>query len=83
MHIWQLRGVANLVNLATPLGLLVARAGRATVHRGPRDLRVATGYRLGFPVARAFTVGSVVISRHSADWLEARPDLMRHEESHA
>ena len=30
---------------------------------------VATDYRLGFPIARAFTVGSVIITRHDRRWL--------------
>ncbi len=40
------------------------------------------GYRFGFPVAGAFTVGSVIISKHDHDWLEARPRLLQHEDRH-
>ena len=35
-----------------------------------------------FPVAGAFTVGSVIISKHDHDWLEARPRLLQHEDRH-
>jgi hypothetical protein len=50
--------------------------------RGPRGLLVATGYRLPVPVASAFTVGNVIVSRHDPAWLAARPALLRHEERH-
>ncbi|MGH3457458.1 hypothetical protein [Aeromicrobium sp.] len=40
------------------------------------------GYRFGFPVAGAFTIGSVIISKHDLGWLEARPKLLRHEDRH-
>lgn len=83
MHAWQIRGLANWVNLATPLGIGIAWAGRARMERGPRDLRVASGYRLPFPVAGAFTVGSVVISARPAGALVADPVLLGHEERHA
>src|SRR5438128_2210129 len=77
------RRVGNWVNLSTPLGLAVARVGRATVSRGPRGLLLADGYRLGFPVASAFTVGNVLIT--SGRWpalLADRPTLLQHEEGH-
>ena len=78
------RRLANLVNLSTPFGLLVARVGRASVVAGPRELRLADGYRLGFPVAVAFTVGDVLITRHRWDDLRGqRPGLLEHEEAHS
>jgi hypothetical protein len=43
---------------------------------------VCSGYRFRFPVAGAFTVGSVIITKHDAGWLEARPLLLRHEDRH-
>jgi hypothetical protein len=80
----RVRSVANWVNLSTPLGLLVARAGRSRVRRGPELLYLADHYRLRFPVAGAFTVGDVVISRHDLDALTTRrPELLRHEEAHS
>jgi hypothetical protein len=78
----RVRAVANWVNLSTPLGLLVARAGGATITRHGRGTYLATGYRLGFPVAGAFTIGSVIDSRHDAAYLLDRPLLLRHEDRH-
>lgn len=52
----------NWLNLSTPAGMLVARiAGCRLSRRG--DCWQAVGYPFAFPVATAFTVGSVVISR--------------------
>jgi len=82
MERWRLRQVANALNGSTLLGLAVARAGGARFSAGPRGLVLATGYRLGFPVAGAFTVGNVVATRHDRDWLDERPALLRHEERH-
>jgi len=81
------RAVLNWVNLSTPLGLLVARAGGATLQPGPGPggVRIATGYRLPLPAAGAFTVGDVVTTRHGPDYLLGphRAALLRHEVSHA
>jgi hypothetical protein len=79
----RLRLVGNVVNLSTIIGLALARAGAAELHARPRGIWLATGYRFGFPVASAFCVGNVVISRHSLDDLVARPTLLRHEERHS
>ncbi|MFX4273707.1 hypothetical protein ACQBAR_03755 [Propionibacteriaceae bacterium Y1685] len=77
----QLRRVGNWINLSTPLGLGIARAGGCRTTSGPRGLHLASGYRLGFPYAPAFTVGNVLINR--ADWADATDDLLRHEEGHS
>ncbi|MGI8870401.1 MAG: hypothetical protein ACR2F6_16520 [Mycobacteriales bacterium] len=79
---YRVREVANLVNGSTPIGYLIARIGRAHPVPGPRGLWIATGYRLPFPVAGAFTVGNVITTPHDADWLRARPELLTHEERH-
>lgn len=79
----RVRRWGNLVNLSTPLGLLVARLGRANVRSGPRGLLLAEGYRLRFPFAPAFTVGNVILARRT--WPEAQrhhPHLLEHEERH-
>ena len=76
------RTVVNWINLSTPLGLLVARLGGATVVRRGRGTWLASGYRYRFPVAGAFTIGSVILSRHDAAWLHGRPALLRHEDRH-
>lgn len=80
----RLRQVGNVVNLSTPLGLLVARLGRARVRPGPRGLLLGEGYRLPFPVAEAFTIGNVVTTRGSWDAVMRRhPGLLAHEERHS
>lgn len=79
-----LRLVGNTVNLSTPLGLGVAVLGRARIRPGPRGLVLADGYRFGFPVAAAFTVGNVLLT--AGDWPELsgrRPRLLAHEEQHS
>jgi hypothetical protein len=79
---WQwFKQVVNLVNLTTLAGFVVAGIGRARLSRGPRGLFFATGYRLGFPVAGAFTIGNVVLTKHGVDYLD--DDLVRHEERHS
>ncbi len=77
-----MRSVVNWVNLSTPLGLLVAVLGGATPERNGRGTWLAGGHRWRVPVASAFTVGSVVISRHDHGWLRARPRLLQHEDRH-
>ncbi len=80
----RVRNVGNWANLSTPLGLAIARAGGSRIVRGPRGLTLAEGYRLGFPMAGAFTVGSVVITAHPT-WAAAEaawPGTLEHEEAH-
>ncbi|WP_316311369.1 hypothetical protein, partial [Clavibacter michiganensis] len=78
------RRIGNAANLTTPLGLLVARIGRADVRRGPRGLLLAERYRLAFPVAGAFTVGDVVLTGGTfAERLRVTPRLLEHEERHS
>jgi len=80
-HRWRRR--ANLLNLSTPLGLLLARLGRAQVTPGERGLLLAEGYRLPFPVAGAFTVGNVLVTPGRwEELLRTRPGLLEHEEAH-
>jgi hypothetical protein len=78
----RLRAVLNWLNLSTPLGLAVARLGGAAVVRHDRGTYLAPGYRPGFPVAGAFTIGNVIVSGHDLAWLQARPALLRHEDRH-
>ena len=78
----RLRTVINWINLSTALGLFLARIGGATIERRGRGTYLAGGYRWKFPVASAFTVGSVITSRHDLDWLRERPVLLRHEDRH-
>ncbi len=77
------RLVGNVVNLSTPVGLLVAAIGGATIRRGPRGLYVGEGYQLKFPIASAFTIGSVITTSRTWDeLLRANPRLFEHEERH-
>lgn len=79
-----IRRAGNLLNLSSPLGVAIARLGRARVAQGPKGLILAEGYRLRFPVAGAFTVGNVVITASSVVGLtERHPDVLRHESAHA
>lgn len=78
----RLRTVLNWVNLSTLLGLAIARLGGASIVRRGRGTYLATGYRFGFPVASAFTVGSVITSKHDLDYFVERPVLLRHEDRH-
>ncbi len=81
LHRW--RRQANRLNLSTPLGLLVARLGRASVVPGERGLLLAEGYRLPFPVASAFTIGNVLLTPGRWEELRrTRPGLLEHEEAH-
>ena len=81
---WQwVRLVGNLVNLTTPLCVLVGLLGGARIRRGPRGLLVGEGYRLKFPDASAFTIGSVITtSRSWSELLRQHPQLFDHEERH-
>ncbi|TYB56776.1 hypothetical protein FXF51_42460 [Nonomuraea sp. PA05] len=75
----RFRRAANYVNLSTPLGLLLAVVGGASRMSGPDGLILAFGYRYRFPIAGAFTVGNVVLTRRDA--LDER--LIAHEGRHA
>jgi hypothetical protein len=79
----QLRQVANALNGSTALGLILARAAAGRVVRAPHGLLVAEHYRWRLPVARAFTLGDVVLTRTDARTLLARPALLAHEARHA
>ncbi|MDR2986928.1 MAG: hypothetical protein LBV34_19030 [Nocardiopsaceae bacterium] len=80
----RLKWWINWANGSTAFGLVIARVGNARVADGPRGLYLAGGYRFGFPVAGAFTIGNVVVSK--GDWVQLRmehPELVSHEEQHS
>ena len=79
------RGLLTAVNGTTGAGLLVALVTRTRIRRGRHGVLIAEGYRLPVPPATCFTVGSVVLTRRSADWLldERRSRLFAHEAHHA
>jgi hypothetical protein len=74
--------VGNFLNLTTLAGLVVGVIGRAAFSRGPRGLFFANGYKLGFPVAGAFTIGNVILSKHERSYFDDAA-LVRHEERHS
>jgi hypothetical protein len=83
---WHLaRTVLTAVNGTTGAGLLIALATGAHIRRGRNGVLIAEGYRRQVPPASCFTVGSVILTRHSADWLlhADRTDLLAHESRHA
>ena len=79
------RSVLTAVNGTTLVGLGIAALTGATVRRGPGGILVAEGYRRTVPPATCFTVGSVIITRRTAEWLlhESRAELLAHESRHA
>ena len=83
---WTLaRTVLTAVNGTTGVGLLLAVASGAKIKRGRNGVLVAEGYRPKVPPATCFTVGSVILTRRTADWLlaEERAHLFDHESRHA
>ncbi|MFC6160785.1 hypothetical protein [Kribbella jiaozuonensis] len=83
MTAWQwVKVVGNFLNLSTLAGAFVGVLGRAKFTRGPRGLYFANGYKLGFPVAGAFTIGNVVLSKHNRSYFDDAA-LVRHEERHS
>lgn len=56
----------NWLNLTTVSGLAVARVSRCSISHRDRCF-YAVGYRPRFPLAGAFTIGSVVIARTPLD----------------
>lgn len=81
---WQwFKQIVNLINLTTFAGFVVALIGRAGVSRGPRGLFYATGYRVAFPKAGAFTIGNVVLTKHDRSYFDGSDRLVRHEERHS
>ncbi len=79
------RTVLTAVNGTTGFGLLIALASGARIRRGRHGVLIAEGYRRRMPPATCFTVGSVIITRRTADWLLApeRARLLGHESRHA
>jgi hypothetical protein len=81
----HVRAVVTAVNGTTAAGLLVALAGRARLRRGRDGVLIAEGYRLRVPPTTCFTVGSVIMTKRTAEWLlaEERAELFGHERHHA
>ncbi len=79
------RTVLTALNGTTGAGLLIALASGARIRRGRDGILIAEGYRRRIPPTTCFTVGSVIITRRTADWLLApeRSRLFGHESRHA
>lgn len=77
------RLLINVINLSTPLGLVLAVVGRAQLKIGPDGLLLGYSYRIPVPPAPAFTVGNVVLFKRGKEYLERRPRLLVHESRHA
>jgi hypothetical protein len=79
------RTVLTAVNGTTGAGLLLAYLTGARVRRGRDGVLIAEGYRLRIPPNSCFTVGSVIITKRTADWLlaEKQTGLLAHECRHA
>jgi hypothetical protein len=79
------RGILTALNGTTGAGVLIALATRSKLRRGRHGVLIAEGYRLPVPPASCFTVGSVILTRRSAEWLldEQRAALFGHEHRHA
>ncbi|HET9516876.1 MAG TPA: hypothetical protein VFO77_04030, partial [Actinoplanes sp.] len=56
----------------------------AKLRRAPGGIVIAEGYRARIPKQSCFTVGSVILTRRTADWLlhEQHADLLGHECRH-
>ena len=81
----QARRITNWINLSTPFGLLLAKAGGARIRSGPYALLIATGYRWTVPpvAGRAITIGDVVLLGLDDAGLARRPLLLAHEARHS
>ncbi|GAA1598419.1 hypothetical protein [Actinoplanes couchii] len=89
MKAWhRTRTALTAVNGTTLAGLLVATATGTRIRRGRHGVLIAENYRFRFPAGTCFTVGSVIITKRSAEWLldesdDRRVRLFTHECRHA
>jgi hypothetical protein len=79
------RTTLTAVNGTTLVGLLIAVATGAKIRRAPGGILIAENYRAPVPKQTCFTVGSVILTRQTADWLllERHTNLLAHEARHA
>jgi hypothetical protein len=79
------RALLTAVNGTTLVGLGIALLTGTKLRRAPGGILIAEGYRRRMPPATCFTIGSVIITRRTADWLldESRAALLAHESRHA
>jgi len=79
------RALLNTANLSTPLGLLIAVAGRSRLRRAGEGLILAEEFRCSKAQAGAFTVGNVVVvpQRTLTELSVQQPRVLAHESVHA
>ena len=84
-RVWPVtRTLLTALNGTTLAGLALAVLSGTKVRRAPGGILIAENYRHKVPPATCFTVGSVILTRRSADWLldERRAGLLAHESRH-
>jgi hypothetical protein len=79
------RTTLTAINGTTLVGLLIAAGTGAKVRRAPGGILIAEGYSAKLPKQTCFTVGSVILTRRTAEWLrhERHVGLLAHESRHA
>ncbi|WP_173078199.1 hypothetical protein [Phytohabitans rumicis] len=85
MPTWHaVRSTLTWINGTSLAAVALAAATRTPLVRGPGGVFVAGGYRLRVPRQKCFTVGTVVFTKRTADWLldPERADLLAHETRH-
>jgi hypothetical protein len=85
MAVWPaVRSTLTWVNGTTAFALLLSGAARTPLRRAPGGVLVAAGYRWRVPRQQCFTVGGVIFTRETADWLldTGRQELLGHETRH-
>jgi hypothetical protein len=84
-RVWPpVRTTLTWINGSTALALVLAGAARTRLRRGPGGVLIAERYRWRMPNQHCFTLGAVIFSRESADWLldVRREQLLWHETRH-
>jgi hypothetical protein len=85
MRVWPVvRSTLTWINGTSLAAVVLSVVTRTPLVRGPGGVLVAAGYRLRVPRQSCFTVGTVVFTRRTADWL-LHPDraaLLGHETRH-
>lgn len=78
------RSTLTWINGTSLAAVVLSAATRTRLVRGPGGVLVAAGYPLRVPKQPCFTVGSVIFTKRTADWLldPERLDLLGHETRH-
>lgn len=78
------RTVLTAINGTTLVGLAIAKLTGATIRRGRDGVLIAENYARSIPRNTCFTVGGVIITKRTAEWLldDRRSALFEHESRH-